>query len=59
MTLPNWLIQLGSLVGLGPLALTIINLLFSGRPMLSTRPGKWARRIAANIAKLRELLRDF
>jgi hypothetical protein len=44
MTLPNWLIQLGSLAGLGTLALTIIGWLFSERPVLSIRPGTGARR---------------
>jgi hypothetical protein len=44
MTLPDWLIQIGSLAGLGTLIFTIIDRLFSGRPIISIRPAGYNTR---------------
>jgi hypothetical protein len=44
MTLPNWLLQLGSLAGLLTLLFTIIDRLFTGRPMMFIRPAGYNTR---------------
>jgi hypothetical protein len=36
--LPTWVIQIGSLAGLGMFAFTLVDRFFSGRPIVSIRP---------------------
>jgi hypothetical protein len=45
MTLPQWLIQIGSLAGLGTFFFTLADRIFSGRPMVSVRPWSGTRDI--------------
>jgi hypothetical protein len=45
ITLPQWLVQIGSLAGLGTLAFTLVDRIFSARPMVSVRPWSQTRDI--------------
>jgi hypothetical protein len=42
--LSNWVIQIGSLAGLGMFAFALIDRLFSGRPIVSIRPAGYNTR---------------
>jgi hypothetical protein len=44
MTIPNWLVQLGSLAGLFTFCFTFIDRLLSGRPFPTIRKTGWSMR---------------